>query len=290
MKPVLVTKRSFGGCPVGRCRLGRSVVTNMRSWVAVVALVVMTEGAAAPAQSPRGARGGERNRYEDFGSVNVRYDGRFTFARLRYPTDFGGFAFRREPPWAHDYPTADTHLSKILREISAVDARVDGSVVLALEDPELTRYPIAYMSEPGFWTLDGEQALALRHYLLKGGFVIFDDFFGDHWDNFESQMRRVMPEGRLVLLDGSHPAFHSFFEIDSPEKFVPPYVPYQGLRPHFYGMFEDNDPAKRLLLVANYNNDLGEYWEFSDTGFVPVDLSNEAYKFGVNYVVYGLTH
>ena len=66
--------------------------------------------------------------------------------------------------------------------------------------------------------------------------------------------------------------------------------PYGDLPPAWYGVFEDNDPAKRLLLVANDNNDLGEYWEFSDTGWVPIDLSNEAYKFGVNYIIYGMTH
>src|SRR5262249_42595829 len=126
-----------------------------------------------------------------------------------------------------------------------------------------------------------------QSYFRKGGFVIFDDFRGDHWANFEAQMRRVVPGGRLVELDLSNPIFHSFFEIKTLE-FVQLYD--QGLRATFYGMFEDNDPTKRLLLVANYNNDIGEYWEFSDQGYVPIDLSNEAYKFGVNYVVYALTH
>ncbi len=255
------------------------------STAVVLGLVVMAAGAVALAQSPRGFFGFGRSADPDWSSSNVPYNGRFTFVRLRYPTDFGGF--RRDPPWLHDYPTADTHLSKIVKEISAVDARVDGSNIFSLTDPELTKYPIAYMSEPGFWVVDEEEAIALRRYLLKGGFVIFDDFRAEDWYNFETQMRRVMPDGRMVLLDGSSPIFHSFFEIDAPEKFVPP---YGGLPPRFYGMFEDNDPTKRLLLIANYNNDLGEYWEFSDTGYVPVDLSNEAYKFGANYVLYGLTH
>jgi hypothetical protein len=96
----------------------------------------------------------------------------------------------------------------------------------------------------------------------------------------------VLPTQRLVPLDGTHPVFHAFFEID-PTRFV---SPYGGLTPTFHGIFEDNDPAKRLQVVANYDNDLGEYWEFSDTGWVPIDLSNEAYKFGVNYIVYGMTH
>src|SRR5512134_3642183 len=114
----------------------------------------MAAGAFALAQSPRGFFGFGRSADPDWSSSNVPYNGRFTFVRLRYPTDFGGF--RRDPPWLHDYPTADTHLSKIVKEISAVDARVDGSNIFSLTDPELTKYPIAYMSEPGFWVVDEE--------------------------------------------------------------------------------------------------------------------------------------
>jgi hypothetical protein len=100
-------------------------------------------------------------------------------------------------------------------------------------------------------------------------------------------MRRVLPDSRFVELDGTHPIFHSFFEIDAPLDFVPP---YGGLPPSFFGIYENNDPRRRLVAIANRNNDIGEYWEFSDTGWVPIDLSNEAYKFGVNYVVYAMTH
>jgi hypothetical protein len=175
---------------------------------------------------------------------------------------------------------------KILSSLTFVSPHMEESNILTLDDPRLFDSPLAYMSEPGFWTMSDEEVEGLRNYLLKGGFVIFDDFRGPHWDNFERQMRRVMPEGRLVQLDASQPIFHSFFEIPSLD-FIPP---YGGDRPIFYGMFEGNDANKRLMLIANYNNDLGEYWEYSETGWVPVDLSNEAYKFGVNYIIYAMTH
>ena len=217
--------------------------------------------------------------------TRVEYDGRFAFVRLRY----GGFGdgFRREPPWAHDYPRAERHLMRILKEITFVDLHLDESNILALDDPELFNYPIAYMSEPGYWTMSDEEVAAMRQYFEKGGFLIFDDFRAEHWINFEAQMRRVLPQGRLVELDAKSPIFNSFFEIPSLD-FVQMYD--QGLKATFHGIYEDNDPRKRLLLIANYNNDIGEYWEFSDQGYVPIDLSNEAYKFGVNYVVYALTH
>ena len=217
---------------------------------------------------------------------NQPYDGRIVFVRLRYSTGFGGFGRRgREPGWAHDYPTADIHMMKILREITIVRPRIDGSNVFGLGDPELHNYPIAYLSEPGFWSLDDKETEGLRSYLLKGGFIIFDDFRGGDWDNLQQQMRLVLPDAYWVQLDASHPIFHSFFEIDDLHFLTS----YNG-SPTYYGIFEQNDPKKRLLAIANRDNDLGEYWEFSDTGYAPVDLSNEAYKFGVNYFIYGLTH
>ncbi len=220
--------------------------------------------------------------------ARVAYDGRFVFVRLRYRWGFeGGFGRRGFlAPWAHDYPRAEKNLAKILEHLTYIRPYMEGSTVLALDDDELGEFPFAYMSEPGGWTVSDEEAAGLRRYLLKGGFVIFDDFRGWDWQNLETQMRRVLPEGRFLELDPAHPIFHAFFEID-PREFVPM---YDVGRPIFYGLFEGNDPSKRLMAVANYNNDIGEYWEFSDTGWVPIDLSNEAYKFGVNYIVYAMTH
>jgi hypothetical protein len=217
-------------------------------------------------------------------AANQPYDGRLVFVRLRYPMGFGGFGGRRrELPWAHDYPTADIHMMKILNEISIVRPRMDGSNVFPLEDPELHNFPIAYMSEPGFWSLDDKEAAGLRSYLLKGGFIIFDDFRAADWENLQEQMRRALPDGQWVLLEPTHPIFNSFFQITRFD------FGYYG-QESYYGMFENNDPRKRLMAIAGQNQDLGEYWEYSDTGLVPVDLSNEAYKFGVNYFIYGLTH
>jgi hypothetical protein len=220
---------------------------------------------------------------------NSDYDGRFVFIRLRYSADLAGYGRRGYyPGWFHDYPRADTHLMRILEEITLLRPRMDGSNIIALDEPELFNFPLAYMSEPGQWFPSEKQVESLRAYIDKGGFIIFDDFAGPDIANLEAQMRKVFPDNRWVELDGTHPIFHSFFEIDSPRDFIPPYG--DGGPPVFYGMYEDNDPQKRLIAIANYNNDIGEYWEFSDTGLVPIDLSNEAYKFGVNYIVYGMTH
>ena len=104
---------------------------------------------------------------------------------------------------------------------------------------------------------------------------------------FEREMGRVIPGMRLLPMDLAHPIFHSFFEIESLEFTAPTYRRYP---PAFYGIFADNDRTGRLLAVVNYNNDIGDYWEFSDQGWLPVDATNEAYKLGVNYVMYAMTH
>jgi hypothetical protein len=229
----------------------------------------------------------------------VQYDGHFTFARLRFQVGdsgggFGEGMFRRrrggsEPPWSHDYPRAERNFMKIIKEISTIDPYMgpEGGTIVDIGGAELFKFPVAYMAEAGFWTQTDQEAANLRGYLEKGCFIIFDDFFGGDWVNFEEQMARVLPGARLVELDLANPIFHSFFEIESLD-FVQAYE--RDVPASFYGVFEDNDPKKRLLIIANYNNDIGEYWEFSDTGWTPIDLSNEAYKFGVNYVVYGMTH
>jgi hypothetical protein len=240
-----------------------------------LALVIVTAGAARSA-----SQGG----YAD----DVSYDGRITFVRLRWDSARG---FRRGgfgTAWDHDYPRAEQHLSQILRELTYLDIRTDGSRILSLDDPELFRFPIAFMWEPGFWTLTDPEAESFRAYLLKGGFAVFEDFDGPgQWANFEGQMRRVLPGAQLVKLDGTHRIFDSFFRIDNIESIV---HPMSRQLPSYYGIFEDNDPLRRLMVVANFDNDVPEYWEWSGQGLFPFDASNDAYKLGVNYMMYALTH
>jgi hypothetical protein len=253
-----------------------------RAWIAAsLACGVLVAGGAPYAQE----RFGRQRLPEAQG--NVEYDGRLVFVRVRYSSGFSGFGRRGGGAgWAHDYPTADLNLMQIVRDLSLVNARVDGSNIFALDDPELFRYPIAYMSEPGGWFPSDAEVKGLHDYLLKGGFIIFDDFRGGDWYNLEDQMRRVLPEHRFIQLDITSPVFRSFFDIQGLDILEPP---YGSVMPTYFGIFEDNDPRKRLMAVANRDNDLGDYWEYSATGFFSVDLSNEAYKFGVNYIIYGLT-
>jgi hypothetical protein len=246
---------------------------------AIAFLVPGLEG--EPGASSRSAR---RFAVAPAQNANLSYDGRFTFARIRYGAGGGGFR-RGGASWAHDYPQADHHLPRIVSEISSVVPRHDGSNVFDLDDPELLRFPVAYLSEPGFWSATDSEIQGLRQYLLKGGFIIFDDFEAEQWHNFAAQMRRALPEYEPIEIDGTHSIFDSFFHVPNP------YVAHPLVRvtPEFYGYFEDNDPKKRMLAMVNFNSDLAEYWEWSPTGQFSVDLTNEAYKLGVNYIVFGLT-
>ena len=250
----------------------------MPSWVRHAAALCFAAVTAVTAQYDRPAQGPYR--------TDLDYDGQLTFVRLRWNSGFGRGGFGAA--WNHDLPRAEQHLSMIVRELSLVDMRTDGSKILMLDDPELFKYPIAFMWEPGFWNLTDEEASAFRAYLTKGGFAVFEDFDGaQQWGHFEAQMRRVLPEGRLVRLDRTHPIFDSFFRVQDIDAIVHPMT---GIRPSYYGIFENNNPAERLMVVANYDNDVPEYWEWSGQGLYPFDTSNEAYKLGVNYLIYGLTH
>jgi hypothetical protein len=253
-------------------------------------------------QGRGGIRSGQLDRSDanDLSPGQLPYDGRFAFARLRYdqgvsPDELGGGRFfgRRGrggqgPPWSHDYPRAERNFMKILSEITTIDPYTGplGGIIVAIGSPDLFKYPVSYMAEAGFWTQTDDEAKNLRAYLLKGGFIIFDDFRGNDWANFEAQMKRILPDVRMVEIPLAHPIFHSFFDILTLE--FRQY--YDRDLPYFIGAYLENDPNKRLLFIANYNNDVGEYWEWSDTGWTPIDLSNEAYKLGVNYIIYALTH
>ena len=223
---------------------------------------------------------------------NTKYDGRFTFARIKYR----GYAhFTNEGPgWAHDYPRAEEHFMRIMQEITTLRPFVEsptavGGNIFALDDPELFKYPVAYLSEPGGWFPTDREVLGLRNYLLKGGFLIVDDFDGGRmdqdWTNFVQQIKRALPSHRIVHLDNTHPIFDAFFKVDLS---LMERGGYRGV-PVYYAIFQDNDPKKRIMMIINFNNDIGEYWQWSDQGFSPVP-SNEAYKLGVNYVIYALTH
>lgn len=222
---------------------------------------------------------------------NPKYDGRVTFARIKYR---GAYECGGEGPgWAHDYPRTDWHFAKILHEITLINPFVQsgeiiGSAIIRLDDPLLFQYPIAYLSEPGGWTMTDAEISGLQRYIARGGFIIFDDIEGEpnpDYRNLLAQWRRAFPKLEPVKLTNDHPIFNTFFDIDL--KKIP-----SKMRRHdaeYIGFYQDNDPRKRLVAIIDNYADIGEFIEYSDEGF-NVGPANEAYKLWINYFVYALTH
>jgi len=274
----------------------------VRSRVLTAAGAILMMAGAALAQY-----GGPRGPFRQY--PNISYDGRFTFVRLKYTHGPGGNWYGGWPAGGHGYPLSEQNLMRIMQEVSDIGPHVDDINAITLDDPELFRYPLAYIIEVDWWAMTDREAEALRVFLQKGGFVIVDDFkprrgrfggrfgggtggdfgggYGTGWEVFEQAMMRVLPQGKFVELDASHPIFHSFFEVERLDIIPQAYV---AGRPVFYGLFEDNDRKKRLQMIVNYNTDVSQFWEWSGTGLRPIDDTNEAYKLGVNYIIYGLTH
>jgi hypothetical protein len=212
---------------------------------------------------------------------NARYDGRFTFVRLRYTV------YTRSG-WEFDYPAMERNFMTILKDLSSIKLHVNESNVYDMDDPELFKYPVAYLSEPGYWYPSESEAEGLRRYLAKGGFLIVDDFYFNEWLNFERSMHMVLPKAKIMRLDVTHPIFDSFFHIETLEGMTHP--DNRNAKAIYLGIFEDNDPKRRLMVIINYNNDIGDYMEWSGGGWYPVNMSNDAYKLATNYIVYALTH
>lgn len=200
--------------------------------------------------------------------------------------------------WAIDYPKADRQFLVALRRLTGVDAYPLENA-LPLTDERLRQFPFLYMLEVGTIALDAAERVALRDYLLAGGFVVIDDFWGTHaWSRFEAQMRELFPDRPLVDVPLDHPVFNVFYDIDELVQ-VPnvyqgqmsvhggPTHEYDGFVPQARGIFDDRG---RLMVLVNWNTDLGDAWEWADDPDYPLRFSTFAYEMGINFVIYAMTH
>lgn len=216
----------------------------------------------------------------------------FYFTRAVYSS----YGRRWRGSWATDYPKADLQFLTVLRRLMQIDA-YESENAIRLDDPELRRYPFLYAVEVGYMSLTDGEVRGLRDYLLAGGFLVVDDFWGTlEWLNFEAEIRRVLPEYPIVDIPLDHPIFHSFYDIDELLQ-----VPNVGLArwgrgrtwerdgyiPYCRGIFDEKG---RLLVLINWNTDLGDAWEWMDDPEYPLKYSTYAYQLGVNAIVYAMSH
>jgi hypothetical protein len=215
-----------------------------------------------------------------------RNESKFTFARIYFDVPMrrmGRMGSGSGPGWSHDWPSSEENFMKIMAEVTRVDVNPGGHII-SFQDDECFKYPIAYLCEVGEMNLSEEEAKRMSEYLLRGGFLIVDDFRGDRaLFNFEMQMRMVFPDRRLEDVPPTDPIWTTFYDI-SDLKIIPP---YGGYPPKYMGIRDDSG---RLMMIVNVNNDISDYWEWSGDPFMPIDETNEAFKYGVNYVLYSLTH
>jgi hypothetical protein len=212
----------------------------------------------------------------------------YTFARVAFSYFRGPGAINREGqrPWEHDYPNSEDFFLAMVGQVTGISTNVEAFKIVDLDSPEVFKYPFLYFSEPGFMDLNDDEVKNLRDYFNRGGFAMFDDMRGRHLLNLETELLRVFPTRELVRLQPRDPIFHSFYEIDSLEM-APPYPDEFGDGPSFWGM---KDEKGRLILVVNAANDFGEYWEDIDKGAAALHPAVQSFQFGVNYLIYAMTH
>lgn len=215
----------------------------------------------------------------------------FTFVRLR-PQD--------HPEWWTDYPDSDLNFPFRLQQLTSLKVNPE-SRVLDIENPELKNYPFTYIVEPGFMRLTDREAKILREYLLNGGFLMLDDFWGDlEWRNVYENVKRIFPDREPIELELDHPIFHTIFDLDEKPQCPSIEVAMSGRSTgvfwekggkgaHYYGVFDDND---RMVMIICRNTDLGDSWEREGENqwFFEEFSQKRGYPMGLNIVFYMMTH
>lgn len=214
----------------------------------------------------------------------------FTFLRLVYSGhDWAGSS------WAIDYPKADQQFLYGLRKLTDFGFVNTEHQALLISDPKVFNYPFLYAVEVGTMNLSDQEASQLREYLLRGGFLVVDDFHGEYeWQNFYRQIKKVLPEYEPIDLDISHPIFHCYYDIKELIQIPGLQFVYSGrtwekggYEAHYKGIQDENG---RLMVMINHNVDLGDAWEWAEVEIYPREYANLAFQLGINYIIYAMTH
>ena len=257
---------------------------------AVAGLIVCLVAGIASSQT------GDRSR----GPKSDLPEAEFHLARVMYRTRGGaGSHGIIQPWWAVDYPYAEMHFLPALRRLTNMSVAED-SRHLELMDERLFDYPFLLMQQPGqgYWRPSKEEAERLREYFLRGGFMIVDDIHTEYeWDVFASAMQRVFPDRAFIEIPDGDPVMTVFYDLT--DRIQIPGVRHlrrgRGGRivaqmegpPSWRGLYDDRG---RLLIAVNLNADMGDAWEHADDPIYPAEMTGHAYRLGVNYVIYAITH
>jgi len=228
----------------------------------------------------------------------------WAFARLMYPparyARYGGFRFgggqwtQGYSIWTQDYPRADRHFVQAMRRLTRIHVRSVEQPV-NLDEGDVYDWPWLYAVQTGSWQLTDAQAKGLREYLLRGGFFMCDDFWGDEgWAVFMESMKRVFPDRPIVELQNGDQIFHTVYDLNDRYQVASEGSVQrgrtdkcEGCKDHWRGIYDDKG---RLMVAMTFNSDVGDSWEWADAPYYPEKYAALGIRIGVNYVVYAMTH
>lgn len=271
-----------------------------------VALTAMLAILAAAGLAQRGRGGPPRPpTNDDFERVADPHEGEFHFIRLEYsdiPGRSRGFGFTSRAGqgagwWMMDWPAAENHFTAGVQRLTRIECGDPRHV--GLRDDRIYDYPFIYATQVGWWNLSNVETARLREFLLRGGYLMTDDFWStdpSQWQVFESTMARVLPGQAITDFEPGDPVRHVVYDIEDKDltwipgsrhlrggQVVQPY----GTKPAWLSI---EDGKGHSVVAVNYNTDIGDAWEFADVPYYPEKMTALAYRYGINYVVYSMTH
>lgn len=186
--------------------------------------------------------------------------------------------------WSHNYPSSDRNFNGFIRDATRVNVELDSYRIVELGSDEVFDYPFAYVSEPGEMELTEQEVHNLREFVNRGGFILMDDFDTWHLEQLRSQIARAFPGKYFGPLPLEHGSYRINFALPDLER-MSPYVP--GGEITYYGLFDDRD---YLVIAAGHNNDLANFWDWYDEARYPLEPAADAFRLGVNFTIWALTH
>jgi hypothetical protein len=260
-------------------------------------------GPAAWAQEPWREYPGIEGRAAGSADLPTGYDkpADFVIGRLMFPQSRRGWALgsgwgdwrQGGTAWTVDYPDGDRTFARLLERLTTVDVRAVEQPVNLDDGIDAYYWPFLISGLVGAWDLSDAEAHKLREYLLRGGFLLCDSFFGTvEWEGFAAGMRKVFPDRPIVELSDDHPIFHIVYDLTKrPQiptwQFLPRGYRNDGATPHWRAILDDSG---RVMVMIAFNNDIADGWQRADEYLYPQQAANLAIRLGVNFAVYALTH
>ena len=218
----------------------------------------------------------------------------WAFARLKYPSGRYAGYWGGRGSWPTDFPKADRQFVQGVRRLTRISTR-SSEQIIDLDTEEIFNWPWVYAVEVGHWDLTDKQCKMMREYFDRGGFLMVDDFHGTYeWDVFTKSMNRIFPDRPIVEIEGKDAIFHVLYDLQ--ERLQVPGFQYlysgkiyekDGVIPHWRGIYDDKS---RIMVAMTFNQDNGDAWEHADNPKYEVKYTSQAYRLGINYIIYAMTH